>query len=292
MSKLPSFIIIGAMKSATTSLQEQLVKQPGIFMSEPKEPNFFSDDDQYAKGIEWYTALFEPAPIGSLQGEASTQYTKLPTYPDTVARIKEHLPNARFIYVMRQPVDRLISHYIHEWSIGRYRCSLVEAIERYPELIAYGQYAMQLEPYFEAYGKGAVLSVFFDRLIQYSKPELERICSFIDYNGEAHWIREQHPSTVSSERIRRFPLYGALVGSSVATWLRRTFISPGIRDAIKRRLTMSNRPALCDRLRVELEALFDPDLARVGQLLSTELNCNNFKMVTAAESFGWDTING
>mgnify|MGYP000427219719 CR=1 FL=1 len=50
MKKLPNFIIIGAMKCATSSLHEQLNQQPGIFMSELKEPNFFSNDEEYNKG--------------------------------------------------------------------------------------------------------------------------------------------------------------------------------------------------------------------------------------------------
>ena len=55
----PNFIIIGAMKCATTSLHDQLAAQSGIFMSTPKEPNFFSDDDAWRRGLDWYWGLFE-----------------------------------------------------------------------------------------------------------------------------------------------------------------------------------------------------------------------------------------
>ena len=57
----PDFIVIGAMKSATTTLHEQLARQPGIFMCHPKEPNFFSDDENYARGWGWYGSLFRAA---------------------------------------------------------------------------------------------------------------------------------------------------------------------------------------------------------------------------------------
>ena len=57
----PDFIVIGAMKSATTTLHEQLARQPGVIMSRPKEPNFFSDDRIYARGWGWYSSLFRPA---------------------------------------------------------------------------------------------------------------------------------------------------------------------------------------------------------------------------------------
>ncbi len=60
----PDFIVIGAMKSATTTLHEQLARQPGLFMSRPKEPNFFSDNENYARGWGWYSSLFRAAGRG------------------------------------------------------------------------------------------------------------------------------------------------------------------------------------------------------------------------------------
>jgi hypothetical protein len=287
MARLPDFIIIGAMKSATSTLQEQLARQPGIFMSEPKEPNFFSDDAQYARGVDWYVGLFAAASTGSLLGEASTHYTKLPTFPRTIMRLQEHLPRARFIYVMRHPVDRLISHYIHEWSSGVYHCSIDNAVERYPELIAYGQYAMQLEPYFEIYGRDAVLPVFFDRLVHDSQAELERVCQFIGYEGEARWWEDQSPSNVSSERIRRFPLYSLFIESDIATWLRRDLVPVRLRNAVKARLTMRQRPVLSAENLTTLEDVFNQDLVQLGRWLGVELNCKNFKATTTEQSLDW-----
>ena len=64
----PDFMIIGAMKSATSTLHEQLAANPGFFMSRPKEPNFFSDDAVWARGLDWYSALFASAPPMSQSG--------------------------------------------------------------------------------------------------------------------------------------------------------------------------------------------------------------------------------
>ena len=286
-TRLPHFVIIGAMKSATSSLYEQLVEHPGIFMCTPKEPNFFSDDAQFAKGMPWYAGLFNAAPARSLLGEASTHYTKLPTYPKTIARLKEHLPNARLVYVMRHPVDRLVSHYMHEWSTGVYRCGIDEAIEQYPELIAYGCYALQLEPYFAAFGRAAVLPVFFDRLLGQPQVELERICRFIGYQGHPVWRHDLKPDNVSSERIRKFPGYQLLVESTPATWLRRHFIPQGLRNIIKSKLRIQKRPVLGEDARARLEAEFDHDLAQLGKWLGINLDCKSFKQVTSATSLNW-----
>ena len=58
MNKKPDFLIVGAMKCATSTLHDQLSLQPGIFMTELKEPNFFSNDEQYCKGLDWYLSHF------------------------------------------------------------------------------------------------------------------------------------------------------------------------------------------------------------------------------------------
>lgn len=285
--RMPDFIIIGAMKSATTTLQEQLSAQPGIFMSEPKEPNFFSDDDQFAKGIGWYGGLFAPAGDGDLLGEASTHYTKLPTHPQTIARLKEQVPSPRLIYVMRHPIDRLVSHYIHQWSMGLFNCDINEAVSRYVELTAYSRYAMQLQPYFEAFGRDAVLPVFFDHLVREPQAELERVCRFIGYQSTPVFAQEKKQSNVSSERIRRFPFYDLLVQSGFATWLRRTFVPRELRNAVKDRLTMKNRPVLSDQTKSDLEALFNKDLALLGGWLGQSIDCGNFKQITSTQSLEW-----
>lgn len=279
------------MKSATSTLQEQLAQQPGIYMCSPKEPNFFSDDCQFAKGIGWYSNLFSMAPSGSLLGEASTHYTKLPTYPHSAERLKKYLPNARFIYVLRHPIDRLISHYIHGWSMGDFKCSLEDAVQSYSELIDYGQYAMQLEPYFELFGRERVLPVFFDRLIQNSQTELERICEFIGYYKKPHWNNSEIASNVSSERVRRFPLYKLIVESSVATTFRRTFVPKRWRNVVKAKFSMGQRPVLTNDTIKKISLIFDKDLNFLGSELDVELNCSNFKEVTVANSLNWKNKN-
>src|SRR5262249_9316045 len=151
----PDFIVIGAMKSATTTLHEQLARQPGIFMSRPKEPNFFSDDANYVRGLSWYRSLFPGRDGVVLRGESSTHYTKLPTYPRTVKRMTQSLRDVKLIYVMRHPIDRLVSHYMHERSLDSVRAGIDEAIEEVPILVDYGRYGMQLLPYLEVYGPGS-----------------------------------------------------------------------------------------------------------------------------------------
>ena len=181
----PDFIVIGAMKSATTTLHEQLARQPGVFMSRPKEPNFFSDDAIYARGWGWYSSLFRPAADGRPARRVEHALHQAADYPRTVDRMVRDLPRLKLIYLMRHPIDRLMSQYVHELTAGRITVGVREAVERHPELIDYSRYAMQLQPFLDAYGFENVLPVFFPRLVTHSQAELERIGRFLGHDGPA-----------------------------------------------------------------------------------------------------------
>lgn len=279
--RLPDFMIIGAMKCATSTLHEQLARQPGMFMSTPKEPRFFSDDAQYARGIDWYAGLFADAPASALCGESSTHYTKLPTHPHTLERMRRHLgDDVKLIYVMRNPLDRLTSHYVHEWTQRVMSAPLESALDRHPELVDYGLYAMQLEPYLRTFGSDRVLPVFLDRLKAHPQAELERVCRFLGYADRPQWVSDVEPQNVSSQRMRRSPLRDAVVELAPLRWIRRRFVPRSVRERVKRLWMMNDRPKLPEARRQQLEMTFDEDLARLGAWLGWSLSCSNFAEAT------------
>jgi len=243
---LPDFIIIGAMKSATSTLHDQLALQPGLFMSTPKEPNFFSNDEIWAKGMDWYEGLFASAAPGDIKGESSTHYTKLPTYPHTVARLKAHVPDARLIYLMRDPVDRLVSHYIHGWTERTIEGDINEAIHKYPELIAYGRYDMQLEPFIAAFGRAAILTLDHAEIVRDPQALLERVCTFIGYAGTPRWHSDLGPRNVSRERLRASPVRDVIMGNPVSTALRRSLVPKAVRNYVRGFWQMKERPRLTE----------------------------------------------
>ena len=235
----PDFIVIGAMKSATTTLHEQLARQSCLFMSRPKEPNYFSDDENYAQGPGWYASLFATVGEGQLAGESSTHYTKLPTYPHTVRRMVEALPRVRLIYVMRHPLARLASHYLHEVTVGRINVGIEQAIDRHPELVDYGRYSMQLEPYLSAYGPEAILPVFFDRLVGDPQGQLDRLGRFLGLTESLQWDHTLKPQNVGRERLRRSRFRDILVQSPALSTLRRTGRAQTLGRACQ--VTLANR---------------------------------------------------
>lgn len=115
----PDFLIIGTARSGTTTLHTWLAGHPAIYMYPGKEPHFFSQDGVWARGLNWYSDLFAAARPGQLLGEGSTSYTD-PEYSERAAeRIAQVIPDARLIYLLRHPVERLRSDLGHQIRQGR-----------------------------------------------------------------------------------------------------------------------------------------------------------------------------
>ena len=104
-ARQPHFIIIGAVKAATTWIAHQLRSQPSIFL--PKaEPHYFSSE--YDRGPGWYSALFSDAGDDQLIGEKSADYL---AHPAAAVRMAQDLPHARLVVQLRNPIDRAYSDY-------------------------------------------------------------------------------------------------------------------------------------------------------------------------------------
>lgn len=187
----PDFLIIGAAKSGTTTLYKYLLEHPQVYMSTPKEPDFFSVDRNYSKGMAWYSSLFEAAQPGQICGEASTTYSRLQQYPHTVERMHQALPQVKLIYIMRHPVERAYSFYVHRYKGWRYnpelaasRGELVEdtfekTIAQQPEFIDSGYYLYQIEQYLKCYPRESFLFFLMEDLIQNPFETTQKIFDFI-----------------------------------------------------------------------------------------------------------------
>ena len=262
----PDFLIVGAMKCGTSTLAVQLGLQDGIFVTTPKEPNFFSDDDVYAKGLGWYESLFRDARPGDIKGEASTHYTKLPLHPRTIERMSGVLVAPKIIYIIRNPIQRLVSHYIHEWSLEKMKADIATELEAHPEMIDYGCYGMQIEPFVQTFGAENVLLTSLEAMKVDPQGELEAVCRFIGLETPPVWHPDAGAQNVSAERYRRLPMQRLLVENPVAAALRRTLIPKAWRERVRKARSMTARPEIPDALRHRLAEVFLEDRTRLGAL--------------------------
>ena len=152
------------MKSGTTSLHHYLNSHPDIFMCEPKEPQYFVDTPHRPKALEWYLGLFEGAGKERYLGESSTFYTMIPQFTGTAEKIHAFNPDARLLYIMRDPVDRIVSHYWHmvrqveEWR------PFAQVLEEDGTYLAITDYAMQMRPYLDLFGHERVMTLTFEEM--------------------------------------------------------------------------------------------------------------------------------
>jgi len=239
MGNEANLFIIGAMKSGTTSLHEYLGSHPRIFMSREKEPGYFVEELALAKGESWYRSLFDADERYLYRGESSTHYTKLPVYGGVVERIYRFNPQARLIYIMRNPFERTVSHYWHavrDLHHGGELRPLLEAVREQPDYLAFSDYAMQLEPYIERFGRESVYALTFEALVRDPQSEVDRICDWLELErcaigGETARAHNQKPQSIVGvagagvfnriEHSRVWDRVSPLVPRPLKEWARR-----------------------------------------------------------------------
>jgi len=177
---LPTFVLIGAMKSATTSLHYYLDLHPQISMSHRKELDFFIADRQWPNGVDWYESQFsDDAPV---RGESSTGYTKYPDVGGVPERMHSILPDAKLIYMVRDPIERILSQYVHEYAYGDEPRHISDALgtlqhNRYLDI---SSYYLQLTQFLKFYPLDRVLTVAAEDLRDRRIPTLQRIFRFLE----------------------------------------------------------------------------------------------------------------
>ncbi len=142
----PTFFVIGAAKAATTSLCELVAAHPRVSFCSLKEPNFFSYE--YARGFDWYESLFSAGPDTGAIGEGSTTYTQTADWPEAPARMAAYAPQARLLYIVRDPLERMQAHWV-QWRVeGRIAPGpFSDAIRQVPALLDASLYWKQLSAY-------------------------------------------------------------------------------------------------------------------------------------------------
>jgi len=161
--RLPTFLIGGAAKCATSSLAYYLQEHPDICMSRPKEVHFFDRDKEYARGLGHYARAFAHHCGQSAVGDATPAYLH---GKRIIERIKADLPDVRLVFIFRDPVRRAYSHYRHEIRRGAPMPSFADSMDdpRCRQMWDRGHYARPLERYIEAFGRDRVLVLITEQL--------------------------------------------------------------------------------------------------------------------------------
>src|SRR4051812_39422003 len=278
---LPNLIIIGGLKCGTTSLHHYLNLHPQIAMSRPKELNFFVAELNWELGPEWYASHFERS--ASVRGETSPHYTNLPRFTGVAERMRAVLGGeARVVYMVRDPIDRMLSHYLHNVGGGYESRPLATALSD-PEsaYVARSRYAMQVEPYLEAFGAERVRIVLREDLADHRADTMRAVFEFCGVDaGFVSPQFEREWETGSGKQGGGFRLMDRAVRLPGLRSLDRNFdrLPESLRWLVERVVHDPGRgaapkPEVPPALREELAGLFHDDVARLEG--------------TAGRSFSW-----
>ncbi|WP_155065346.1 sulfotransferase [Paracoccus limosus] len=173
------FIVIGAMRAGTTMLNDLLAQHPEIAMARMKETDFFIDTKNYRLGTDWYGSQF--APGARLRGEVSPNYSKARDFPDVPRRIHGHCPAVRLVYMLRDPVERALSHYAHGWSMGRITLLPDQLIggPQYEGMVDASRYARQLAQYHRHFPAEQILILDFESFRADPQPHYDALLRHI-----------------------------------------------------------------------------------------------------------------
>ena len=196
---LPNLLIIGAAKCGTTSLHEYLALHPEVEMSEQKELQLFNRDD-WRDRLDWYAAQF---PCGApVRGESSPTYTFHPFLPSVPERVREVMPETKFIYLVRDPIERAIANYVEMYSLKLEHRPIDVALSDLdpanPHLCS-SRYATQLERFLACFDSEQILVLDSGELRNEREDSLYRVFDFLGVDPTfttPEFEREHNPRTM------------------------------------------------------------------------------------------------
>ena len=153
---LPNLVVIGAQKCGTSGLHYHLGLHPEISMSKPKELNFFIEERNWPRGADWYSGHFDPD--ATVRGESSPNYTAYPHHLGVPERMHSMIPDAKLIYVVRDPLLRIASHWVHNYAKRREKGDLAATLAHpNTSYLIRSQYHMQLQQFLRYYDMDQIL---------------------------------------------------------------------------------------------------------------------------------------
>ncbi|NUO09144.1 MAG: sulfotransferase [Candidatus Brocadia sp.] len=224
INRLPSFFVIGVQKAGTTTLHDWLTQQPSICLPKIKETHFFSHNDRYNRGINWYLKQFPKCKETVIMGEVDPEYIFHEKAP---LRIRNLIESPKFICIFRNPIERAYSHYL--WSVrrGQETLSFPEALQEeknrraksdkhyltYHSYMERAKYCEQIAKYMQIFPDARFLYIKFDDLFNAEtyKATYARICEFLELRSKPICPdiskKSNQASNPRSTRLRNF-IYG------------------------------------------------------------------------------------
>lgn len=271
---LPNLIVIGAAKAGTTSLHSYLGLHPDIAMSDDKEMRFFTDPD-CRSWLGTYQASFTAGT--RYRGESTPQYTRWPHLPGVADRMADLVPDARLIYLVRDPVQRLLAEYVEEvtWGVmsGAVEDYLHDADAPYNRLVAPSRYARQLREFRSRFDVDRIKVVDLDDLAERPGETLAGIFDFLELPPIELSEDDLRPRNVWGDKGTHPGWYRALRRPLLIRAVHRLPAGrlAALRAFVRRRISKPvERPTLSEETLAKLGDLLAPDVAELREMTGLE----------------------
>jgi hypothetical protein len=265
----PDIVICGAARAGTSYLASLLGSDPRVDAGAVKEPNFYSRE--WHRGVDWYERLYEPRRPGLLRLDASTSYT-FAHFPDALANVATHSPDAVVVYSVRDPIKRLLSHFqLHRTYFRNDDAqTLGEAVTGQDVYTGASDYAHWLSTLFELFPSDKVLVVPFDVVTDHTDEVLDLLRDTLELPRETNDHSEgragQHRNEVVEFRnpaLRK--AWRAMHVSGAYPHLRKRL---GV-DRIRRLRGLVTRASHTERLPEALESCTREQLLAMDELYAS-----------------------
>ncbi|MEM7756848.1 MAG: sulfotransferase [Cyanobacteria bacterium P01_A01_bin.40] len=293
---MPNFLIVGAAKAGTTSLYSYLKQHPQIYMSPVKETNFFAFEGaelnflggisqgylaDFKTNIDDYRAQFQGVNNEIAIGEASPSYLYL---PKAVARIKYYIPEVKIIVILRNPIERAYSHFLHHLRdrLVDYR-DFEQALDAEAQAIAdnwwwdyhyiqVGLYYQQLKRYFANFKQEQIKVWLYEDLTSNPLALIQDICQFL---GVERQFAPDMAARLNATGVPRYRTLDALIKEPNLIKTVYQLLPAKLRQPITAQINQRNplkKPPLLPHIRQHLLGLYREDILQLQQLIQRDLS--------------------
>lgn len=271
--RFPDFIVIGAMKSGTTSLFGYFDDHPDVWVSHPKELDFFLDRGNWDRGIDWYLSHFAGAPSDAVLGEVSPSYSQTHLYPEVPHRMAALVPTARLVYIVREPVQRIRSMYAHLVIDGLESRPIDDAVKMNRDYVETSRYAARIASFEPAFSEGRMQIITTEQLKAKPVDTLDEIASFV---GITPWSGLDRPlpaqRNVTEDRRIEHPM-GKRLKSRPSYWrmLNRSWRARRLHATFFERPVTPPSTTLSSAVDEWLRETLEPDTEALEMLLGRRM---------------------
>lgn len=239
----------------------------------PKELDFFYEGINSHRGLDWYQQHFQHDNL--IQGEVSPNYSKCHLYRNVPERIHAVIPGVRIIYVLREPIARIISHFKHtigEDTEDRTHDQILE--NSFDNFVSTSRYMAQLDQYLQFFDMKQILIITAERLRNKRQETLKQIFGFLDLDDSVSSESFKQIRHDSSIKVKR-----NLLGRAFARYPTLRHIESGIKSIVPRQWyplfahvigSSFSRPVLSPKQQAEIIDLLRDDVQRLKKLTGYE----------------------